>query len=139
METTGSETTGGASSQAKKLGLKAGVRLALDAAPDEWQLADATEGLIVAEPSEQADVVLAFFTSVQQLPERLPVLASRIFPGGVLWIAWPRRAGGHTSDLTDTVVRDAALETGLVDVKVAAIDDDWSGLKFVWRFASRRM
>ncbi|BDZ49049.1 hypothetical protein GCM10025867_12900 [Frondihabitans sucicola] len=132
------ETTGQPASQAKKLGLADGVRLAVDEAPEGWSLADPPDGLVRADVDEQADVVLAFVTRAADLPVRLPILASRIFPGGVLWIAWPRRAGGHTSDLTDVVVRDAALETGLVDTKVAAVDEDWSGLKFVWRFASRR-
>ena len=54
-----------------------------------------------------------------------------------MWAAWPRRAGGHTSDITDNVVREHALAIGLVDVKVAAIDDDWSGLRLVWRVANR--
>jgi len=52
---------------------------------------------------------------------------------GSLWIAWPRRAAGHISDITDNVVRNVALPLGLVDVKVAALDEDWSALKFVWR------
>ena len=53
-------------------------------------------------------------------------------------MAWPRRAGGHRSDITDNVVRQEALPIGLVDVKVAAIDDDWSGLRLVWRAVNRR-
>ena len=54
-----------------------------------------------------------------------------------LWVAWPRRAGGHQSDLTDQVLREVLLPVGVVDVKVAALDGDWSGLKFVWRRANR--
>ncbi len=57
----------------------------------------------------------------------------RIQPAGALWIAWPRKAAGHASEVTENLIRDIALPTGLVDVKVAAIDDDWSGLKLVWR------
>jgi hypothetical protein len=59
----------------------------------------------------------------------VPVLG----PEDALWLAWPRRAAGHESDLGDNVVRTAVLQTGLVDVKVAAIGEDWSGLRFVWR------
>jgi hypothetical protein len=132
------ESAKGPASQAKKLGLGDGVRLGLDGAPDGWTLDDPPTGLVLAEADEQIDVVLAFVREAAELPERVPILASRIFPGGAAWIAWPRRAGGHESDLTDSVVRAAGLSTGLVDVKVAAIDEDWSGLKFVWRFASRR-
>jgi hypothetical protein len=61
----------------------------------------------------------------------------RIYPGGALWIAWPRRAGGHRSDITDNIVREQALPLGVVDVKIAAIDNDWSGMRLVWRLANR--
>ena len=54
-----------------------------------------------------------------------------------MWALWPRRAGGHDSDITDSVVRGYALDLGLVDVKVAAVDEDWSGLRLVWRTANR--
>ena len=64
-------------------------------------------------------------------------LARRIYRAGALWVAWPRRAGGHSSDITDNVIREHALPIGLVDVKVAAIDDDWSGLRLVWRVENR--
>jgi hypothetical protein len=64
--------------------------------------------------------------------------ATRIYPAGALWVAWPRRAAGHRSDITDNVVREHALPLGVVDVKVAAIDDDWSGLRLVWRTENRR-
>jgi hypothetical protein len=84
-----------------------------------------------------ADVIISFFRAGADLGRRLPALAERIYPAGALWVAWPRRAGGHTSDITDNVVRGHALPIGLVDVKVAAIDDDWSGLSLVWRAALR--
>ena len=76
-----------------------------------------------------ADVVLAFFREEAELPERLPALAQRIFPAGSLWVAWPRRAGGHQSDITENALREHALPLGIVDTKVAAIDEDWSGLQ----------
>ncbi|MBV8464286.1 MAG: hypothetical protein JO368_13395 [Acidimicrobiales bacterium] len=66
-----------------------------------------------------------------------PALAAALGPAAALWVAWPRRAGGHQSDVTDALVRDTLLPVGVVDVKVAAIDADWSGLKFVWRKAAR--
>jgi hypothetical protein len=68
---------------------------------------------------------------------RLGELAHRIHPSGALWIAWPRRAGGHDSDITDTIIRACALPLGIVDVKVAAIDADWSGQRYVWRMELR--
>jgi hypothetical protein len=61
----------------------------------------------------------------------------QIFPAGACWVAWPRKAAGHVSDVDENAIRDAALELGMVDVKVAAIDEDWSGLKIVWRKENR--
>lgn len=69
---------------------------------------------------------------------RLPDLAQRIYPTGTLWVAWPRRAAGHCSDVTDSNIRANALPPGIVDVKVAAIDPDWSGERYVWRVSARR-
>jgi hypothetical protein len=119
--------------QARKLGLKPGHRVSLDDPPPGWALADPPGGLETVAAPESADVIVAFFARAADLGPRLPGLAGRIFPGGAIWAAWPRRAGGHTSDITDQVVREHALPLGLVDVKVAAIDDDWSGLRLVWR------
>lgn len=123
--------------QCRKLGIRPGSRIGLDAAPAGWRLQDPPPGLAFLDPSEPADVVLAFFGAAAELPERLPALVRRIRPSGRLWVLWPRRAAGHKSDVTDAIVRAVALELGVVDVKVAAVDDDWSGLCFVWRLASR--
>jgi hypothetical protein len=123
--------------QARKLGLKSGQRIALDEAPAGWSLADPPAGLIWVTAAEPADLIVSFFTAADQLPRRLPELTQRIYPAGGLWIAWPRRAGGHESDITDNVVRHHALVLGVVDVKVAAIDEDWSGQRVVWRVANR--
>jgi len=129
-------------SQAAKLGLRPGQRVYLHHQPPGWALADPPDGLVDAgqdEPSAQADVIIAFFGAADELPRALDGLARRIYPEGALWAAWPRRAGGHRSDITDTVIRRYALPIGLVDVKVAAIDDDWSGLRLVWRTEHRRL
>jgi hypothetical protein len=124
--------------QAAKLGLRAGQLVHLHHAPSGWDLADPPDGLIEAGPDGPADVIIAFFTAAASIPAELEVLARRIYPAGALWVAWPRRAGGHHSDITDTVIREHALPMGLVDVKVAAIDEDWSGLRLVWRVENRR-
>jgi DUF3052 family protein len=123
--------------QARKLGLKPEQRVAFDAPPDGWALADPPGGLVASEPGEPADVILAFFRAEEEIAVRLPDLARRVFPAGAVWAAWPRRAAGHDSAITDDVVRRHALRLGLVDVKVAAIDDDWSGLRLVWRRENR--
>jgi hypothetical protein len=124
--------------QAGKLGLRSGQRVYLHDAPSGWDLADPPDGLTDAGPDGPADVIIAFFTAAASIPVELEGLARRIYPAGALWIAWPRRAGGHRSDITDNVIREHALPIGLVDVKVAAIDEDWSGLRLVWRVENRR-
>jgi hypothetical protein len=130
-------------SQAAKLGLKPGQRVYLHHPPPGWVLADPPDGpldLIDAArggPLDPADLVIAFFRGADEIAGSLGDLARRIYPAGALWAAWPRRAAGHRSDITDTVIRGHALPIGLVDVKVAAIDDDWSGLRLVWRAANR--
>jgi Protein of unknown function (DUF3052) len=111
----------------------------LDEPPPGWDLADPPPGLLLARGADgPADLIIAFFTTSGDLAARLDGLARRIFPAGALWVAWPRRAGGHRSDITDNVIRELALPIGLVDVKVAAIDNDWSGLRLVWRVENRR-
>ena len=109
------------SPQARKLGLKPGLRVALDGSRLGWTLDDPPDLDWVDGP---ADVIVAFVRSSAELGQRLPGLAERIFPAGGLWIAWPRRVAGHVSDLTDNVVHEHVLPLGLVDVKVAAIDED---------------
>jgi hypothetical protein len=123
--------------QAAKLGLKPGQRVQLQNPPDGWALTDPPTGLAGPGPDGSADVILAFFTCAGEIGEQITELARRIYPAGALWVAWPRRAAGHRSDITDTVIREHVLPIGLVDVKVAAIDDDWSGLRVVWRTEHR--
>ncbi len=127
-------TTG---SQAAKLGIRPGQRVHLYHPPPGWALADPPPGLSPAGDGGGADLIIAFFTTAGDMAAQLDGLARRVFPAGALWVAWPRRAGGHHSDITDNVIRSRALPLGLVDVKVAAIDEDWSGLRLVWRAARR--
>jgi hypothetical protein len=123
--------------QARKIGLKPGDRLSLDHPPRGWSLTNPPSGIRTVRAPEPADVIISFFGAADALPDRLPGLAERIFPAGMLWVAWPRRAGGHPSDITDNIVRAHARPIGLVDVKVAALDNDWSGLRLVWRRVAR--
>jgi hypothetical protein len=83
------------------------------------------------------DLIVAFFRARRELERRIPALARGLDDDATLWIAWPRRAGGHHSDITENALREIVLPTGLVDVKVAALTADWSGLKFVRRRALR--
>jgi hypothetical protein len=87
-----------------------------------------TEGL-----SGKANVVVYFTDRLAALEKTFSALAGTLEPDGMLWIAWPKKASGKPTDLTEDVVRRVALERGLVDVKVCAIDDTWSGLKLVVR------
>ncbi|MCU1551958.1 MAG: hypothetical protein JWR36_2518 [Glaciihabitans sp.] len=119
--------------QLKKLGLVDGARWFTSDAPASWTFETEPDASLRVPEGAAADVVLAFVRSAAEIEPALERLERCIFPAGALWIAWPRKAGGHASDITDNVVRDAALRRKLVDVKVAAIDTDWSGLKLVWR------
>jgi hypothetical protein len=83
------------------------------------------------------DVVVAFFSRRGALERRLPALRSGLDPAGGLWIAWPKRASGVATDLTEDVVRELGLAAGLVDNKVCAIDAVWSGLRLVYRLRDR--
>jgi hypothetical protein len=82
-------------------------------------------------------VVVAFFTRRRELERRFPSLSRAIFPAGALWVAWPKRASGVDTDLTEDAVREVALPAGLVDNKVCAIDATWSGLRLVHRLENR--
>jgi hypothetical protein len=123
-----------ATPQIRKLGIKPGMRVGFEHAPPGWQLTDSPP--MVDAVAGPADVLIWFVRDAAELAG-VASLRRRIFPDGALWIAWPRRAGGHRSDVTDNGIRDAVLPLGLVDVKVAAIDEDWSGLKIVWRRENR--
>jgi hypothetical protein len=122
-----------ANSQLRKLGIMPGAHWSTVGASDDWNFASAPDAAQRVPEGAPVDVVIAFVRSADEITPTLVRLEQSIFPAGALWIAWPRKAAGHVSDITDNVVRDAALARKLVDTKVAAIDDDWSGLKLVWR------
>jgi hypothetical protein len=128
---------------ARKLGCKPGGRLLTRDAPAGFAVADLPEGCTRGElepgdsAGESGDVVLAFFSARAGLAAAVAGLGQAIFPAGAVWIAWPRRAAGHDSDIREQDVRDLALPLGLVDVKVAALGEDWSGLRLVWRTERR--
>ena len=123
--------------QARKLGLKAGLRVGFSEAPDGWDLTEPPDGLLLPDDDGAADVIVAFFRTAVEIGDRLPGLGRQVFPGGAVWALWPRRAAGHDSDITDNVIRACARGLGLIDLKVAAVDEDWSGLRLVWRKEAR--
>ncbi len=120
----------------KKLGVKPGMRVAWPDAPDTFgglldPLPDDVR--IVRRVAGHLDLVVAFGTERARLRRRLPGLMAAIRPDGMAWIAWPKKASGVPTDLTDNVVRETALPLGLVDIKVCAIDETWSGLRLMIR------
>jgi hypothetical protein len=127
---------------ARKLGAKAGHVLVLVSAPPGWAPADLPGDVRLQRRRARADalaglaegdVAVAFFPSQAELRHLGPGLGLGLPAGASLWVAWPRRAGGHVSDITDNLVRAVFLPLGLVDVKVAGLGEDWSALRFVWR------
>jgi hypothetical protein len=125
----------------RKLGIKAGARVALIGAPDGFDatLGDLPEGVAVRRRLGGApiDVIVAFFSRRSLLERRLQGLSTALDPAGGLWIAWPKRASGVDTDVTEDVVRTLGLAAGLVDNKVCAIDQVWSGLRLVYRLRDR--
>ncbi len=122
---------------ARKLGIVGGSVLVLASAPDAFRL-ELPPGVVVRRQLQgRADVVVAFVTSSNRLEQRLEKLAAAVFPAGGLWIAWPKKSSGVPTDVTDHVVRSLAIPLGLVDNKVCAIDETWTGLRLVWRRENR--
>ena len=125
----------------RKLGIKDHHVVLLDGAPDDLDLGDTGGAHLVRRLPHTADVTLTFHTSYDELAKRLPTLFERTSTAGMVWVCWPKLAAqkalGLDSDLDENLVRDLGLELGFVDVKVAAIDDTWSGLKFVRRLVDR--
>ena len=119
---------------ARKLGIRPGAVVALVGAPKGWVVPDVPEGVRVRRSlGKSADVVIAFVRRAADLAGVVGDVAAVLGPEDALWLLWPRRAAGHDSDVTENLLREVVLPTGLVDVKVAAVGEDWSGLRFVWR------
>ncbi len=128
---------------ATKLGVASGHAVALLGAPRGWTIEGLPGDVRVvrrrsALPSgPRARVVVLFTRTAEEVRRLAPAVAEGLAADASLWVAWPRRAGGHESDVTESLIRETLLPVGVVDVKVAAFDHDWSGLKFVWRKENR--
>jgi hypothetical protein len=123
----------------KKLGIKVGQRAWFSGAPegyeDELQRAG---GIQLANKLEKDLDFLHFFAdSRKSLTQKFPRLRDSMTPAGTLWISWPKKSSGKATDLDENIVRHIGLKAGLVDVKVCAVDDTWSALKFVFRLEDR--
>jgi len=125
----------------RKLGIKPGHRVLLLSAPEHFEdtaLGALPDGVRVARRARgKADVIVSFHTERAELARRMPKLRDAMEPAAGLWIAWPKRASKVPTDLTEDVVRELALANVLVDNKVAALDDKWSGLRLVIRLKDR--
>ncbi len=116
-----------------KLGIEEGSKLVLIEAPDGVISDLPPRVTVVRQARGRADVVVGFFTERAEFERRLAAMAKVVFPAGGLWVAWPKRASGVDTTMSEHVVRELALPLGLVDNKVCAIDETWSGLRVVWR------
>ena len=124
----------------KKLGVKAKMRLLFVDAPPSFveTLGPLPDDIkFISGTDSQVDVVLLFVERAAALDGQFMPLAARLVPNGMLWVAWPKKAAKVPTDLTEEIVRRTGLNAGLVDVKVCAIDEKWSGLKFVIRLQDR--
>jgi hypothetical protein len=124
---------------AKKLGIVGGSRVAIVSAPDgfcdELELPNGVRVRTAARG--RLDVLVFFVTRQGELTRRFPTMKRALEYDGGLWIAWPKRTSGVATDLSENLIREIGLANGLVDNKVAAIDETWSGLRFVYRRADR--
>ncbi len=124
----------------KKLGIKPGFRLMFINAPDRYdetlgELPEDVEIKAVLEP--ELDFIQFFTTDCAELETQFPILMAALSKSGILWISWAKKSSKVPTDVNENIVRDIGLENGLVDVKVCAVDEVWSGLKFVYRVVDR--
>ena len=124
----------------KKLGIKEGSRIGLVNAPKGFQseLGELPENAeFVARLKNSLDIILFFVLTQRELARDFSKLAKKLVADGMIWIAWPKKSSGVTTDLSFESVQRIGLDAGLVDVKICAVDDTWSGLKFVYRLKDR--
>jgi hypothetical protein len=124
----------------RKLGIRADSRVLLVSPPRTLDLDPLPSGVVLhrrAGGAEPYDVIVAFCPDQRAMRRRFAPLVQSLVTAGALWVCWPKKASGVPTDLSERVVREHGLGVGLVDVKVAAIDQTWSGLKFVRRLRDR--
>lgn len=124
----------------KKLGIKEGFRLSLINPPEgfDQELGALPRNAVqLAGTAKQLDFIMLFSKSEQLLKARFSKLANKLQPSGMIWVSWPKKSSGVATDLTEGEVRRIGLAAGLVDVKICAVNEIWSGLKFVYRLRDR--
>jgi hypothetical protein len=120
---------------AKKLGFAEGLSVHVSGAPEGYDdLIGDTPGIVWRRtPGTRLDLAHVFLRERSRLEKALPKFLKAVAPNGAIWVSWPKRVSGVKTDITEDVIREIALPLGLVDVKVCAVDDVWSGLKLVIR------
>ena len=124
----------------KKLGIKEGSRVGLVNAPKNFrdELGELPDGVeFVKRLTDSLDIIIFFVLSERELAIDFARLAGKLKKNGMIWIAWPKKSSGVKTDLSFEPVQRIGLDAGLVDVKICAIDETWSGLKFVYRLKDR--
>ncbi len=102
-----------------------------------FELIETPKQLVITENSTKADFIHCFVKTIKELKQYLPKLKKEINKDGMIWISWPKKTSGVLTDVSENLIREIALDLGLVDVKVCAIDEVWSGLKLVYRLKDR--
>jgi len=118
-----------------KLGIKAGMRVAILHMPKDYPLPETVT--LVDPPAKPLDFIHLFAANRAELDAEFPQLKAALAPAGILWISWLKKSAKIPTDVDENIVREIGLAGGLVDVKVAAVDSVWSGLKFVYRLKDR--
>lgn len=126
----------------KKLGIKAGQGVAVVNAPENFlakELQPLPEKVRInaAQAGKPLDFIMLFVDSAKALNKELPRLKAKLARDGIFWVSWPKKSSGLETDLSFGVVQQIGLKIGLVDVKICAVNDIWSGLKFVYRLKDR--
>jgi hypothetical protein len=124
----------------KKLGIKAGFRAQMANAPVEVraELSEALAGCTIVKAGDALDFAIVFTKSRTELTKEFARLTKALAPAGMLWVSWPKKSSGVATDVDENGVRESGLQAGLVDVKVCAVTEVWSGLKFVRRLKDRK-
>jgi hypothetical protein len=125
---------------AKKIGIKEGCRIALVNAPKDFQsvLGELPDDVaFIKQTANSLDIILFFVTTERALARDFTKLSARLTANGMIWITWPKKSSSVATDLSFARVQRIGLDAGLVDVKICAIDETWSGLKFVYRLKDR--
>jgi hypothetical protein len=128
---------------ARKLGIKEGFRLGFVNAPKGFKkdlgALPADVKISAGHLPEPLDLIIIFTDTARTLKMEFPILAEKLGASGMLWIAWPKKSSGVSTDLSFDIVQQTGLRAGLVDVKICAINEIWSGLKFVYRLKDRKL